>query len=193
MKNKLLFILFSALLIFYFTGCEKKDSKYGSIIKVNIEVQDYGTISLDLYPDVAPITVDNFVSLVKNGFYDGSSFHRIISGFMIQGGSFKGDGVTGSSKKIKGEFKENNFENSLKHERGTISMARANDYNSASSQFFIMHKDTPSIDGKYAAFGRVTKGIEIVDEICSNTQVEDSNGTTLKENRPIITRIYVVE
>ncbi len=121
----------------------------------------------ELYPDVAPITVDNFVSLIKEDFFKGIIFHRVISGFMIQGGDPTGTGMGGSKKEIKGEFLANGVVNNLKHERGVLSMARTNDPNSASSQFFIMHQDAPYLDGQYAAFGKVTKGIEVVDEIAS--------------------------
>lgn len=160
---------------------------------VKIKVKDYGTISVELDADVAPITVTNFVNLAKDGFYDGLTFHRIISGFMIQGGDPLGNGTGGSEENIKGEFSANGVENDLKHVRGTISMARAQDNDSGSSQFFIMHQDAPSLDGQYAAFGTVTKGIEIVDKICEDTPVEDSNGTVLAENQPVITKIKVVD
>ena len=119
----------------------------------------------ELYPDTAPITVENFVSLIKEHFFDGLIFHRVIKGFMIQGGDPTGTGMGGSKKNIKGEFLSNGFVNELKHTRGVLSMARAMDPNSASSQFFIMHQDAPHLDGQYAAFGKITKGIEVVDEI----------------------------
>ncbi len=160
---------------------------------VEIKVKDYGTISVELDADVAPITVTNFVNLAKEGFYDGLTFHRIISGFMIQGGDPLGNGTGGSDQTIQGEFAANGVENGLSHTRGTISMARAQDYNSASSQFFIMHEDNAGLDGQYAAFGTVTEGIEIVDKICEDTQVEDNNGTVLAENQPKITSIKVVD
>ena len=121
----------------------------------------------ELYPDVAPITVENFVSLIKEDFFAGIIFHRVISGFMIQGGDPTGTGMGGSEKEIKGEFLANGVVNNLKHTRGVLSMARTNDPNSASSQFFIMHQDAPYLDGNYAAFGKITKGIEVVDEIAS--------------------------
>ena len=125
-------------------------------------------IKLELYPEFAPETVKNFEKLVSEGFYDGLTFHRVIPGFMIQGGDPLGNGMGGSEKKIKGEFKQNGFaQNTLKHERGVISMARAFDPNSASSQFFIMHANAPHLDGAYAAFGKVISGIEAVDEIAS--------------------------
>lgn len=158
-----------------------------------IVVKDYGTISLELYADIAPITVSNFAKLVNKGFYDGLTFHRIIEGFMIQGGDPLGNGTGGSDENIKGEFAMNGVQNSISHVRGTISMARATSYNSASSQFFIMQEDTPSLDGQYAAFGKVTDGIEIVDKICKDTQVEDSNGTVLKENQPVIEKITMID
>ena len=158
-----------------------------------IVIKDYGTISLELYADIAPITVSNFAKLVNEGFYDGLTFHRIIEGFMIQGGDPLGNGTGGSDENIKGEFAMNGVQNSISHVRGTISMARATSYNSASSQFFIMQEDTPSLDGQYAAFGKVTDGIEIVDNICEDTQVEDSNGTVLKENQPVIEKITMID
>lgn len=160
---------------------------------IKIKVKDYGTIAVELDADVAPITVTNFVDLAKDGFYDGLTFHRIISGFMIQGGDPLGNGTGGSDKTIKGEFSENGVENSISHVRGTISMARSQDYDSASSQFFIMHKDNPGLDGQYAAFGTVTKGMEVVDKICEDTQVEDENGTVAAENQPVIKSIKVID
>lgn len=134
-------------------------------VNVKITMTGGGEIELELYPDIAPETVANFKSLVEEGFYDGLTFHRIIKGFMIQGGDPLGNGMGGSDKNIKGEFKMNGFDNPLKHTRGVISMARSQMPNSASSQFFIMHEDAPHLDGSYAAFGKVTKGIELVDEI----------------------------
>ena len=135
---------------------------------VVIEMENGGKIELELYPQFAPETVKNFESLVSRGFYDGLTFHRVIPGFMIQGGDPLGNGTGGSQRNIKGEFRANGFKNNtLKHERGVISMARAFDPNSASSQFFIMHADAPHLDGSYAAFGKVISGIEVVDEIAS--------------------------
>lgn len=134
---------------------------------VIIEMENGAKIELELYPEAAPITVANFESLVKAGFYNGLTFHRIIPGFMIQGGDPLGNGMGGAEKKIKGEFRANGVKNDLKHERGVISMARSFDPNSASSQFFIMHADAPHLDGQYAAFGRVVSGIETVDEIAA--------------------------
>lgn len=160
---------------------------------VEIDVKDYGTIALELDADTAPISVTNFIQLAKDGFYDGLTFHRIISGFMIQGGDPLGNGTGGSDKKIKGEFSENGVENDISHVRGVISMARSNDPDSASSQFFIVHEDSLFLDGNYAAFGHVTEGIEIVDEICEDTPVKDNNGTVASDDQPTITSIKVID
>ena len=134
---------------------------------VVIEMENGKKIELELSPEAAPKTVENFEMLVKQGFYDGLTFHRIIPGFMIQGGDPLGNGMGGAEKNIPGEFRANGHNNPIKHERGVISMARAFDPNSASSQFFIMHADAPHLDGQYAAFGKVVSGIEIVDEIAA--------------------------
>ena len=160
---------------------------------VEIQIKDYGTIKAELDADVGPVSVSNFVSLAKSGFYDGLTFHRIISGFMIQGGDPKGDGTGGSDKNIKGEFSANGVENSISHVRGTISMARAQEYDSASSQFFIMHQDSASLDGQYAAFGKVTEGMEIVDQICEKTPVVDGNGKVEADKQPKIETIKVID
>ena len=158
-----------------------------------IVVKNYGTIALELDADVAPITVENFANLVNEGFYNGLTFHRIISGFMIQGGDPLGNGTGGSSKTIKGEFASNGVKNSISHVRGTISMARSSMPNSASSQFFIVHKDSTFLDGQYAAFGTVTSGMEVVDKICAETVVEDDNGTVTKNNQPVIEKITMID
>lgn len=160
---------------------------------VAIIVKDYGEIKVELDADVAPITVTNFVKLVKDGFYDGLTFHRIIEGFMIQGGDPDGDGTGGSSEKIKGEFAENGYNNSLSHVRGVISMARSEHPDSASSQFFIVHEDATYLDGKYAAFGKVVQGMEVVDKIAEELNSELESGYVDKDLQPIITRITVVE
>ena len=135
----------------------------------------------------------NFEKLVKEGFYDGLIFHRVISGFMIQGGDPEGTGTGGSDKSIKGEFSSNGVKNSIKHTRGTISMARSNDPDSASSQFFIMHQDANYLDGEYAGFGHVTSGMKVVDSICKKTPVVDNNGTVAKDNQPVIEKIEWVD
>ena len=133
---------------------------------VTIEMENGGVIKAELYPEIAPNTVNNFISLVSKGFYDGLIFHRVIPGFMIQGGDPEGRGIGGPGYGIKGEFRQNGFRNELKHTRGVLSMARTMAPNSAGSQFFIMHKDSPHLDGGYAAFGKVIEGIEAVDHIC---------------------------
>ena len=160
---------------------------------VVIEVENYGTIHAVLYGETAPITVANFVKLAGEGFYDGLTFHRIISGFMIQGGDPLGNGTGGSSEKIKGEFAQNGVKNPIPHKRGVLSMARSSAMDSASSQFFIMHDTATHLDGSYAAFGCVTDGIEVVDAICQNTPVTDGNGTVAAGYQPVITSITVIE
>lgn len=160
---------------------------------VEIAVKDKGVIAVELDADTAPITVTNFVELANSGFYNGLTFHRIIEGFMIQGGDPKGDGTGGSDKKIKGEFAANGIKNDISHERGVISMARSSAYDSASSQFFIMHKTSTHLDGQYAAFGHVTSGMDIVDDLAEKTPVSDSDGTVLKANQPVIESIKVID
>ena len=158
---------------------------------VVIKVKKYGNIKVELDEDTAPISVTNFVNLAKKGFYDGLTFHRIIDGFMIQGGDPSGDGTGGSDETIKGEFSDNGVENNISHVRGTISMARSSENDSASSQFFIVQSDSTYLDGQYAGFGTVTSGMDIVDKICKDTPVTDSNGTVEKENQPVIEKITV--
>ena len=141
---------------------------------VTIEMENGDVMKAELYPEIAPNTVNNFISLVNKGFYDGVIFHRVIRGFMIQGGDPQGTGVGGPGYSIKGEFSYNGFANDLKHTKGVLSMARTMFPNSASSQFFIMHEDAPHLDGQYAAFGKVTEGIEVVDEIAETpTDMQD--------------------
>lgn len=158
---------------------------------VTITMEDGSVMKAELYPEIAPVTVENFVSLVKDGFYDGLTFHRIIDGFMIQGGDPLGNGMGGSDKKIKGEFLANGVKNDLRHTRGVLSMARSMNPDSASSQFFIMHADAPHLDGQYAAFGKVTDGIEVVDAIVQSAKVEDGNGTVKPANQPKILRVFL--
>ncbi len=160
---------------------------------VQIDVKDYGIIKLELDADTAPITVTNFIDLASSGFYDGLTFHRVVEGFCIQGGDPTGTGMGGSDKNIKGEFAINNVQNDIKHTRGTISMARSSAYDSASSQFFIVQKDSTFLDGQYAGFGYVTEGMEVVDEIAKNTIVEDANGTVDKANQPLINSVKVID
>lgn len=154
-----------------------------------IEVEGYGAIKLELDADVAPVTVANFAKLAGEGFYDGLTFHRIIEGFMVQGGDPNGNGTGGSDEKIVGEFSDNGHQNSISHVRGTISMARSQAYNSASSQFFIMQADTPSLDGQYAAFGHVTEGMDVVDAMCEAARPTDNNGTIAAADQPCIASV----
>ena len=157
-------------------------------------IAEYGKLELELDADVAPITVTNFVNLAKKGFYNGLTFHRIMSGFMIQGGDPNGDGTGGSEETIKGEFKSNGIENTMSHKRGVISMARTqNDPDSASSQFFIVQADSDFLDGDYAAFGKVTAGMDIVDKIFQSVQPIDNNGTVPADQQPKITAIKVID
>ena len=154
---------------------------------IQISIKDYGIIEAELDADSAPITVTNFINLVNEKYYDGLTFHRIIEGFMMQGGQGPETGKT-----IKGEFLANGIDNEIKHTRGTISMARANDYNSASTQFFIMHADDERLDNYYAAFGHVTKGLEVVDKVCTKAKPTDDNGTIKAEEQPVIEYIKVI-
>ncbi len=188
--------------IFMFSGCKKEDEApadteglyLSGLHHVEIDVKDYGVIKLELDADTAPITVTNFINLVKDGFYDGLTFHRIVSGFMIQGGDPTGTGRGGSDNPIKGECSNNGVKNDISHVRGTVSMARTPDsYNSASSQFFIVHEDSTFLDGEYAAFGWVTEGMEVVDAICEDTPVQDNNGTVLPKDQPIINTVTVTD
>lgn len=194
----LTFIIVTLVAVAIIVGCvcllnQNKNGETTGTHYIQIDVQDYGTITAELYADVAPITVANFLELVDSGFYDGLTFHRIISGFMIQGGDPLGNGTGGSEKTIKGEFSQNGVKNDLKHVRGVLSMARSSNPDSASSQFFIMHQDASHLDGSYAAFGKVISGMEVVDAICANTPVTDGNGTVAKENQPVITSIKRID
>lgn len=166
-------------------------------VTVALEIRDYGTITLELYPNVAPKSVENFLSYVKSGFYEGVKFHRVLAGFMIQAGDKDGDGISDPSlPNIYGEFALNGYDNKLSFERGVIGLARSQSYNSASSQFFICHEDSPHLDGAYAAFGKVVDGIGIVDRIanCDKSTAIDSNGERYQPlNDIIIEKAYVVE
>ena len=157
-----------------------------------IDVKDYGTITVELDQEAAPITCANFVELANSGFYNGLTFHRIIEGFMMQGGDPNGDGTGGSDNTIVGEFTNNGYENNLSHTRGATSMARSSDYNSASSQFFIVQEDSTNLDGDYAVFGYVTQGMDVVDAICEAAQPTDDNGTISAEDQPVITSITIL-
>lgn len=191
--KKMLKIVFALSLVFVmtfsFAACSDKEN-YTAVI----DVENYGKITLTLDADAAPKTVANFVKLAKSGFYDGLTFHRIMEGFMMQGGDPEGTGMGGSDETIVGEFSANGYENSISHIRGTVSMARNGyDYNSASSQFFIVHKDSTFLDGQYAAFGRVTDGMDVVDKVCEDAKPTDDNGTIPASEQPIIKSITIVE
>ncbi len=176
-----------------FAACGKKEPAPTYSNFVTIEVQDYGEMRIELFPRYAPMTVANFQKLVSQGFYNGLTFHRVIPGFMVQGGDPLGNGTGGSPNTVTGEFASNGYTNPMTHKRGTISMARSNDYNSASSQFFIVHKDSPHLDGEYAAFGRIVddeKYWETLDKIAA-VQTDLSEGKGGKPLTPVvITRIY---
>ena len=170
-------------------GSEPGGQKYQATIKV----KDYGDIVFEMDEGIAPETVQNFVKLADEGFYDGLTFHRLIEGFMAQGGDPNGDGTGGAEEDIQGEFLSNGFNKSLKHVRGTVSMARSGDPDSASSQFFIVQEDTPSLDGEYAAFGTVTSGMDVVDKILEDARPTDDNGTISKDSQPVIESITVTK
>ena len=200
MKFKHIFIVAMALLLF--TGCSDKSSDAGDTYTppsldtettyyADIDIADYGVITVQLDQTVAPVTCANFVELAESGFYDGLTFHRIIKDFMMQGGDPAGNGTGGSENNIVGEFDSNGHENGLSHTRGVISMARAQDPNSASSQFFICHADSDFLDGDYAAFGIVTEGLDVVDAVCENAKPTDNNGTIPAENQPVITSVKI--
>ena len=192
MKKKialLMLLLISVTLISVsLTSCGKMKVTHYAVI----EIENYGTIELELYGKAAPITVENFVNLANEGFYEGLIFHRIISGFMIQGGGYDVSGNEMDVPSIKGEFQSNGVKNKIKHERGVISMARTNEKDSASSQFFIMHDEAPHLDGDYAAFGKVISGIEVVDKICNNVP-QGYNGAVNLSDAPVIKSITIRE
>lgn len=158
-----------------------------------IEIEGYGPISVELDGDSAPVTVQNFIDLAESGFYDGLTFHRIIEGFMMQGGDPLGNGTGGSDETIVGEFTDNGYDNELENVRGAIAMARSSMPDSASSQFYIVQEDSPFLDGQYAVFGNVTDGMDIVDAICSSAKPTDSNGTISADQQPKITKITIVD
>ena len=193
MKKVIAFLMVLSVLL-GLASCGKAEKAEGvGIYYAEIEIENYGTIKLELDGDTAPITVENFVSLAKSGFYDGLTFHRIMAGFMMQGGDPQGNGMGGSGKKITGEFKANGIENDISHKRGVISMARSKANNSASSQFFIMHQDYPALDGQYAAFGHVIEGIEVVDAVCMAAKPVDNNGTIPASAQPVIKSITITK
>lgn len=208
MKRKLGIVAAFMLVFLAVTGCQKQEEPtkepeqkqekasedlLSGTHHAEIQVKDYGTITVELDADTAPITVTNFVNLAKDGFYDNLTFHRIMDGFMIQGGDPNGNGTGGADQTIKGEFSSNGVENEISHTRGTISMARAQDPDSASSQFFIVQSDSTFLDGDYAAFGKVTEGMDIVDEICKNANPTDDNGTVKADEQPVIDSIQITD
>lgn len=199
MKKKFILLLtFLVVIVCTCTGCGDSEEVDKNMLSgkhnVEISIKDYGVIKVELDADTAPISVTNFVKLVKDGFYDGLTFHRIIKGFMIQGGDPDGNGTGGSPDTIKGEFSSNGVSNNISHKRGVISMARSSDYDSASSQFFIVHKDSTYLDGEYAAFGHVTEGMDVVDKITEEVEViENSDGMVEKDNQPVIEYIKYID
>ncbi len=194
MKKILLLLTVMALCLCALVSCGD-DTQYA-----HIEIEGYGTVVVELDAEQAPITVENFVKLANDGFYNGLTFHRIIEGFMMQGGCPKGDGTGDSGTDITGEFSNNGYNNTISHKRGVISMARGGHsnpvidkqyYNSASSQFFIVHEDSEFLDGNYAAFGYVVSGMEIVDRICTEAKPSDGNGSIPKDKQPVIKSVTI--
>ena len=185
MKRIILLLLCTLMAVSLF-GCGKETLEDGTVYYADIVIADYGTITVKLDSQAAPITVENFVNLAKDGFYDGLTFHRIIEGFMMQGGA-----SSNPPESIVGEFSSNGYENPLEHTRGAISMARTYVPDSASSQFFIVHQDSPHLDGDYACFGYVTEGIEVVDAVCEAARPTDGNGSIAEEDQPVITSITI--
>ena len=212
MKKWIAILLVMTLCLCLFAGCkgEKEQTEVpqggdeqteGNVVDISspgkhhveIEIADYGTIAVELDADAAPITVKNFLKLAQEGFYNGLTFHRIMAGFMMQGGDPEGTGRGGSDETIKGEFAANGVNNPLSHTRGAISMARSQANDSASSQFFIVHEDSTSLDGKYACFGYVTDGMDVVDAVCEAAKPIDNNGTIPAAAQPVITEIRVID
>lgn len=187
--KRIISAIFACLMIFAMVGCESSE-KIGKV-NVEISVEDYGKIQLELDGDTAPITVANFVSLVEDGFYDGLTFHRVVKGFMIQGGDPNGDGTGGSDETIKGEFSLNGVENDISHVRGVISMARSQSFDSASSQFFICDANSTFLDGQYAAFGYVTEGLDVVDAIADCKVEMNAFGTEVSSPTEDIVIEYI--
>ncbi len=202
MKKWIAILLAMTLCLCLFAGCkggeeQTKAPQDGNAVDISgpgkhhveIEIADYGTIKVELDADAAPITVKNFLKLAQEGFYNGLTFHRIMAGFMMQGGA----GMSGSAETIKGEFAANGVNNPLSHTRGAISMARSDVYDSASSQFFIVHADSTFLDGNYACFGYVTDGMDVVDAVCEAAKPIDNNGTIPATEQPVITEIRVID
>ncbi len=197
MKIKSLIIALTLLVLTAVCGCQnnttyEKDAKLYGTHTALMTVKDYGEIKIELYGDIAPVTVANFVNLIKRGFYNGLTFHRAIDGYILQGGDPKGDGTGNSYTKICGEFKNNGWENNLSHKRGVLSMARARNKNSASCQFFIMVGDETRLDGDYAAFGKVIEGMDVIDNIMKSVKNDDPNGMLSSDKQPVIERIEML-
>ena len=196
MRIKLFAFLISICLLFCLCGCEnglpyeKNEKLYGTHTAI-MTVKDFGEVKLELYGDIAPVTVANFVRLINEGFYDGLTFHRAIEGYMLQGGDPNGDGTGNTAPRIYGEFKNNGFKNTLSHTKGVLSMARSRDYNSASCQFFIMVGDETRLDGDYAAFGKVIEGMDIIESVMASIKTNDSDGLISPEKQPIIEKIVM--
>jgi len=199
-------ILVLAAFVLLLTGCGTKQTAqsaqtaapqsaepFQKLRHAEITVKDYGTIKLELDEGTAPITVANFIKLANDGFYNGLTFHRIMDGFMIQGGDPDGNGTGGAKDKIKGEFAKNGVTNPISHVKGVISMARSNDPDSASSQFFITVADSTFLDGSYAAFGRVTEGMEVAEQIAKDAKPVDNNGTIPPDQQPVIESIVITD
>ena len=186
-------IILAAAMVITMAACGKASGPFQKVRHAEITVKDYGTIKLELDEGTAPITVANFIKLAKQGFYDGLTFHRIIDGFMIQGGCPQGDGYGNSGEYIKGEFKSNGVENPISHVEGIISMARGKKVDSASCQFFIMVGEATYLDGDYAAFGRVTEGLDIAKKIAKDAKPIDRNGTIPKDQQPVIEKIVITD
>ena len=197
MKIKLFVFTIILTLVLCLCGCEsglpyeKEEKLYGTHTAV-MTIKDFGEVKIELYGDIAPVTVANFVRLIKDGFYNGLTFHRVISDYMIQGGDPNGDGSGNSAPRIYGEFKNNGFENALKHEKGVLSMARSSDYNSASCQFFIMLGDEVRLDGDYAAFGKVVEGMDIIEAVADSIKSTGANGEISADKQPIIEKIEML-
>ena len=194
MFKKCLMLLMSIGFVFLISGCGNGDHELSNpdLPAVLIYIEGHGEIIAELYPEHAPITVQNFIDLVVSEFYDGLTFHRIIDGFMMQGGCPEGQGFGGSGVMITGEFADNGIDNPLRHTRGTLSMARSPDFDSASSQFFIMHGNSPHLDGGYAAFGQVISGMDVVDSVVDSVVPIDNNGTLAEEDHPVIREIRLI-
>ena len=201
---KIKHILITVMMLLLFTGCsgspndsETADTYTPAALDTettycaDIDIADYGVITIQLDQEAAPVTCANFVELAESGFYDGLTFHRIIADFMMQGGDPAGNGTGGSENNIVGEFSSNGYDNPISHERGVISMARSQDPNSASSQFFICHADSDFLDGEYAAFGKVIKGLDVVDAVCQAAEPTDGNGSIDPEAQPVMTSVKI--